>query len=443
VLPSKSKLAWAFWPAAVVAFSVLVADGRAGAQDSGPYLPDAPFNYEGLELPEHYLVNGFGEGLRFQSAAIDNDNTPADNPVTNEGATLGRVLFYDKNLSANGSISCSSCHVQQLGFASPVTVGFEGEMTRRHTMSLTNARFYERGFFFWDERAESLEDQVLRPFIDPVEMGLTLDGLLNAIDSQSYYGTLFADAFGDEETTPDRISKALAQFVRSIVSIDTRYDEGRAMVSTPFIDFGNFTREENDGKGIFLTTGCSSCHVTEAFINVAEGPTNNGLDAEFTDDLGAFETFGDPDLVGTFKVPSLRNVEVTGPYMHDGRFETLEEVLEHYSTGVRHDSVNLGTPLVEPLGRQGFAKFSDYQKSAMIAFLKTLTDNVVLTTERLSDPFVRPEDRVASATPLDGNELGPTSPTPSGGGPGPGIYVGLVALALGGLTVYRVVTLKR
>ena len=273
---------------------------RAHAQTSGePFLPESPFNYSNVELPDHYLLNGFGEGVRFQNAAVDNDNTPDSNPTTDHGATLGRVLFYDKALSANSTASCASCHTQANGFASPVSVGFNGESTRRHTMGLTNARFYLRGRFFWDERAETLEDQVLQPFQDPIELGLTLEGLIEIVDDQPYYGTLFVNAFGDPEPTPERISMALAQFVRSIVSIDARYDEGREMVSSPFVAFENFSPLENDGKAIFFTTGCSSCHVSEAFVNVADGPTNNGLDAESIDDLGAFETFEEPDFLGS------------------------------------------------------------------------------------------------------------------------------------------------
>ena len=156
---------------------------------------------------------------------------------------------------------------------------------------------------FWDERAETLEDQVIQPFQDPVELGLTLDQLLEIIDSQPYYEPLFADAFGDPKPTPDRIAKALAQFIRSIVSVDSRYDQGRAQVSSPFSEFPTFSPLENAGKSLFLTTGCSSCHITEAFVNIAEGPKNNGLPVT-VEDLGAFETFADPELARAFKAVS-------------------------------------------------------------------------------------------------------------------------------------------
>jgi cytochrome c peroxidase len=423
-----------------VAFLVALQTAAQAQNADEPFLPETPFNYSGIELPEHYLENGFGEGVRFQNAAVDNDNTPESNPTTDHGATLGRVLFYDKKLSANQTTSCASCHVQATGFASPVTVGFDGETTRRHTMSLTNARFYQRGRFFWDERAETLEYQVIQPFQDPIEMGLTLESLIEIIGSQPYYETLFGNAFGDSEPTAVRISMALAQFVRSIVSVDARYDQGREMVSSPFSAFENFSALENDGKSLFFTTGCSSCHVSEAFVNVADGPTNNGLDAESIDDLGAFETFDDEDFLGTFKVPSLRNVELTGPYMHDGRFDSLEEVVEHYSSGVQQDHPNLGLALFEPESRRVGNKFSSYQKQAFVAFLKTLTDEVLLTTERLSDPFVA---RAGSNPVGDAARSGSAEAVDENGGVGPGIYVAVLAAVFGLFTVVNLLSNRK
>ena len=362
--------------------------------ERGPHLPSTLFGYADVELPAHYLSNDFGDGLIFQNAAIENDNTPSNNPITNEGATLGRVLFYDTQLSANGTVSCGSCHIQEFAFSDPdvLSVGFDGATTRRHSMSLVNARFYQRGKFFWDERAETLEEQVLTPFLDQVEMGLTLDELVTRVENQPYYEPLVIDAFGDPDVTPDRIAAALAQFVRSIISINAPYDEGRAQVASPFEPFPSFSRLENDGKSIFLTTGCSTCHVSEAFVNGPEGPQNNGLDLETIVDRGAFEVAENSALLGSFKVPSLRNVAVSGPYMHDGRFASLDEVVEHYSSGIQ-DHPNLGVQL-EPSNSLAFrTQFSPYQKEALVAFLETLTDEVALTSERLSDPFGLPQVR--------------------------------------------------
>ncbi len=415
-----------FGVALAVAVSVGAQSGALAQDDDGPFLPEVPFNYSDVELPEHYLVNGFGEGVRFQNAPIENDNSPSSNPTTDHGATLGRVLFYDTKLSANETTSCASCHRQANGFASPVTIGFAGESTRRHTMSLTNARFYQRGRYFWDERAETLEDQVTQPFFDPIELGLSPDELISVIKSQRYYGRLFSNAFGDPEPTVDRVGDSLAQFVRSIVSVDSRYDQGREEVTSPFSTFANFSGLENDGKSLFFTTGCSSCHVSEAFVGAAEGPTNNGLDSETADDLGAFETFAEPDFVGSFKVPSLKNVEVTDPYMHDGRFETLEEVVEHYSSGVNQEHPNLGTALVEPEGRRVANKFSSYQKDALVAFLKTLTDQEVLTSTKFSDPFDARNGGVQVAGQANAAEARDASDSTESG-LSPGIYLGILA----------------
>ncbi|MEZ5009528.1 MAG: cytochrome-c peroxidase [Chitinophagales bacterium] len=205
----------------------------------GLNLPATPYNYTTINLPEHLTTNFLlGAG---QNAAADNDNTPTTNPTTNDGATLGRVLFYDKNLSANGKISCSSCHQQDKGFSDDaiLSLGFDGGTTRRHSMSLINAKWYDRGRFFWDERAETLEDQVLMPFQDPVEMGMTLEEVVDAVKLQPFYPSLFENAFGTTEINSDRISKALAQFVRSIVSVSSKYDIGRQQVNIPVIDFPN------------------------------------------------------------------------------------------------------------------------------------------------------------------------------------------------------------
>ncbi|TFV95790.1 cytochrome-c peroxidase [Algoriphagus kandeliae] len=355
-------------------------------------LPSEPFDYTSINLPNHLTNNVLlGPG---QNAAFENDNTPPDNPVSNDGATLGRVLFYDKSLSANGTISCASCHKQSHGFSDEavLSIGFNGEKTRRHSMSLINARWYGRGRFFWDERATSLEEQVLMPFQDPVEMGLSLDELVQTVNEQSYYPELFQKAFGSSDITIDRISKALAQFVRSLVSISSKYDVGRAQVNIPVQDFPNFTPSENNGKRLFfLPVGqgggsCIGCHSTEAFINPDNGPTNNGLDAASTDDLGVFESINNPAFLGTFKVPSLKNIALTAPYMHDGRFASLEEVVEHYSRGIQNHP-NLGTALKDPNGQAVRLNFTEQQKTNLVNFLNTLTDEGIIQDEKFSDPF--------------------------------------------------------
>lgn len=359
---------------------------------AAPQLPETPYDYVSLNLPAHFTNDVPGQPL--PTSINGTDNTPADNPITNEGATLGRVLFYDTNLSANGTVSCASCHQQSKGFSDDavLSIGFEGGLTGRHSMTLINARFYERGRFFWDERAETLEDQVLMPFQDPVEMGMTLEQVVAAVEEQSFYPELFQAAFGSEEVTTERIARALAQFVRSIVSTASKYDEGRALSDSPGAPFPNFTAEENLGKDLFFQPipngggACFGCHTTEAFISADPGPQNNGLDAESTTDLGAGEVFDNPIFEGRFKTTSLRNIELTAPYMHDGRFATLEEVVEHYNSGIQ-DHPTLSPALTDANGDPVQLNFSAEEKAALVVFLRTLTDESVSTEEKWSDPF--------------------------------------------------------
>ena len=367
-------------------------------------LPEEYFNYANIALPIHYTENGFPPAFQFQPA-IAYDNTPENNAITNAGATLGRVLFYDKKLSANGTIACASCHKAEHGFSDPniLSEGFEGSHTRRHSMGLINARFYADGRFFWDERAVTLEDQVLMPFQDDVEMGLSLEELINIANEQTYYPILFEDAFGDNTITSERISKAIAQFIRSLVSTTSKYDQARSEVESAVADFPGFTDQENHGKRLFyfprtLTNGvngnCVGCHQTEAFVGPLPsnaGPltsfaTSNGLDVTSTIDLGVNESTGNPRDIGKFKVPSLRNISIRPPYMHDGRFASIEEVVEHYSSGIQNHT-NLISPLVNEDGEVGRFNFTQEEKEALVAFLNTLTDNEMLSDEKYNDPF--------------------------------------------------------
>lgn len=367
-------------------------DGIEPEVDSVLNLPDTPFDYESLNLPDYFTVDVPNATLPTSVNGID--NTPADNPITNDGATLGRVLFYDKKLSANGTISCASCHKQDKGFSDDATLslGFNGGTTGRHSMTLINARFYQRGRFFWDERASTLEEQVLMPFQDPVEMGMTLEEVVSTVQAQSYYPELFKKAFGTDEISAEKISMALAQFVRSIVSYSSKYDEGRSVSSTPGANFPNFTSEENLGKTIFFATipngggACFGCHTTEAFVSANPGPQNNGLDAASTTDLGAGAVFTNPIFVGRFKTTSLRNIELTAPYMHDGRFSTLEEVVEHYNSGIQ-DHPTLSPALTDDNNDPVRLNLTDAEKAALVAFLKTLTDTSISTEAKWSDPF--------------------------------------------------------
>lgn len=382
-------------PLALLSVGVLAAAIPQDGDPGRPTLPDEPFEYADLELPAHLT----GPAAKF-------DNTPGDNPITNAGATLGRVLFYDARLSENETVSCGTCHRQEFGFSAPerLSIGLHGETTARHSMALANARFYPNGRFFWDERAGTLEEQVLVPIQDPVEMAMDLDALEARLADTDFYPGLFEDAFGDSEITSDRIARALAQFVRSMVSFGSKYDRAFEAGDGTTPDFeAVFSAEEELGRKIFEdgvlsvregsmgmmrgmrgrmgamppgrgpNVNCAECHGTT--LHVADRPRNNGLDASPTD-VGAGN--------GQFKVPSLRNVAVRAPYMHDGRFESLREVVEFYNSGVQA-SRNVDRS-IHHAAMHGL-ELSDEHLDALVAFLGTLTDEAFLSDPKFSDPF--------------------------------------------------------
>ena len=345
-----------------------------------PVLPSTPndyVKYAVTDLPRHFTT-GTMPGL---------NNTPVDNPITNAGAALGRALFYDERVSHNDSTSCASCHKQENDFSdtNQLSVGFEGGLTGRHSMGLANGAYYDSGKFFWDERAATLEDQVLMPIQDPVEMGMSLPILTAKLSATTFYPQLFQNAFGTPEVTPERISKSLAQFVRSMVSYNSKFDDAVNLgntINTPNFVAAGFTAQEIEGRNIFHGTGgCNQCHVSQA--QIGDAPANIGLDINNLADAGV----GGPGVgTGKFKTPSLRNVEVRGGYMHDGRFTTLEEVVEFYNSGVQNN------PSLDPRMKSGGVprklNLTQAQKEALVAFLKTLTDDEFLANEMFSNPFV-------------------------------------------------------
>lgn len=343
-------------------------------------LPQTPYIYSSFQLPQHFTA----------PPVAGNDNTPVNtNPVTNDGATLGRVLFYDKSLSINNTIACASCHKQANSFAEPIAFskGFSGGMTTRNSMSLANARYYSNGKFFWDERAVTLEDQTLMPIQHPVEMGMTLDSLEKKLAVKDYYKVLFRRAFGDETINRDRVSKALSQFIRSMVSYQSKYDAGLIVLGHPAgpqDNLSNFSQQENQGMHLFQVNCAGPCHNSE--LQNMQVARNNGLDQVFTDN-GVGAITGRPQDNGKFKSPSLRNIALTAPYMHDGRFNTLAQVVEHYNSGVK-DNINLDQRLRDPNTNQPQRlNLTQPQKDAIVAFLNTLTDNVFTTDVKYSDPF--------------------------------------------------------
>lgn len=367
------------------------ASDDSGDDDALLDLPDPPYDYT-IDLPAHYKTP-FVQGL---------DNTPADNQLTDAGATLGRVLFYDPALSHNHAVSCASCHQQAFGFGDPAdfSVGFAGELTTRNSMSLADARWYASGRFFWDERAATLEEQVLGPIQSEVEMGLTLAELVDRVDARPYYADLFTAAFGDAAVTSERIARALAQFVRAMSAHRTRWDVAVAAAGGNNGPLPGFTAAENLGRQLFFSprTNCAACHVAgpppgpggpppNLAIFQPTQPLNNGLDAGPTVDDGVGDVTGDPADAGRFKSPSLRNVAVTGPYMHDGRFATLEQVIDFYDHGIEAHP-NLDPRLRGPGGVPRTMQLTPAEKSALVAFLHTLTDEALADDPRFADPFV-------------------------------------------------------
>lgn len=333
-------------------------------------------------LPDYTHLNDFP--AHFSGVPLSFfDNMPSDNQITNEGATLGRVLFYDKKLSVNNTIACASCHLQEKAFSDPhkLSTGFHGEQTHRQAMAIFNMQYHRS--FFWDQRAATLEEQVLMPIQNEIEMGMTLPDLVQKLQNISYYPPLFEAAFGSSEISDKVVAKALAQFIRSITSFRSKYDEGMEN------NFVNFSALESDGKTLFMSGkfNCNHCHVTENFFE--NDARNNGLETEILDKGRGGITNQSAD-VGTFATPSLRNIEVTAPYMHDGRFQTLEQVIEHYNSGLKQNP-NLDDRLTTTRRTGGPARqynMTEYQKTALVAFLKTLTDKTLLTEERYSNPFI-------------------------------------------------------
>lgn len=364
-------------------------------------LPEIPYNYSNPNFPETFTPYVFGF-----------DNTPTDNPITDDGVTLGRVLFYDKKLSNDNTISCASCHKQEYGFSdnTPKSIGISGEHTFRNSMGFANAGFYAAENFSWDHKAPNLEAQVLLPIEDEIELGNTLENLVEKLNDLAYYEPLFINAFGDSQITSTKISKALSQFIRSIYSFNTKYDRGIEITKDIFIDFPNFTAKENLGKDVFngkLTPGaigtCITCHLpnstplhfaqpipenaNQVIFSGAE-PDNIGLDIDLNvQDNGLGVVLNIESFYGHFKTPSLRNIELTGPYMHDGRLETLEDVVEHYSSGVLAHPY-LSAHMMNGEGEPRHLNLTPEESEALVAFMKTLTDYELINDEKFSNPFV-------------------------------------------------------
>ena len=349
-------------------------------------LPDLPSKYTAV-FPEHLARQGL-----------------FPRPISDDKATLGRVIFYDKKLSKDGKVACANCHKAEFGFGdnTAVSLGVEDREGDRNSIALGSVANFSAYYgtdlngssairFFWDNRAETAEAQSRGSMTNPQEMDMHMSEIVNVVRSQPYYEPLFNKAFAGKypsSATEENVLDAIANFVDAMGSFQSKFDVEAAKKYQGNYNFGEepvkedfpgFTASENRGKQIYMTR-CASCH------NAVLGRPNlnnasNGLDAAFGEDLGVGAITNIAYDKGTFKVPTLRNIAVTAPYMHDGRFKSLEEVVEHYSTGIKSHP-NLAGQL--PAG--GF-NFSTAQKQDIIAFLNTMTDNALVIEERFANPF--------------------------------------------------------
>lgn len=349
-----------------------------------PQLPDAPFDYTDIFIPGY---------IQQSTDSFNTPFLPLLNSITNAGAALGRVLFYEKRLSANRQISCGTCHEQALSFGAGTagSPGFAGVVTPRNTMHINQLVFSPGTPIFWDGRVQTIQQQVIMPILHPDEMGLSEPEIIARVQEASYYPPLFEAAFGDSEVTVERVRSALVQFVASMVSFQSKFDEMQ--------ENGNlnvFTPAEQQGWLLFQQT-CVLCHIEGHFGT--DSLFNIGLEMEYPDP-GLAGWTGNPAHHGAFKSPTLRNIAQAAPYMHDGRFATLEDVVEFYSNEiVAHPNNHIAEMLSFPLPFRGF-RYSDEEKAALVAFMHTLTDTVLLTHPKWSDPFV-PVTNTANHDPLD------------------------------------------
>lgn len=339
------------------------------------------FLTEEIELHPYKLVYPTSFGSRF--------TIPTDNPTTVEGVSLGRMLFYETLLSQTNTISCGSCHEQAKAFSDgrKLSIGVSGKPTRRNSMSLANLLWVKN--LFWDGRVSGLENQATFPLTHPDEMGQSLDVSAKKLTQTRRYPSFFQEVFGTSVITGEQITKALAQFERTLISADSPYD--RSLKSEY-----QLSASEQRGKELFMRGpapergvrggNCAHCHGGAKFFQ--EVFHNNGLDSIAVLDKGRQEITNDALDNGRFRVATLRNIALTAPYMHDGRFATLEQVLDHYNEHF-HFSPNLSHELRtshnEPSG-QGLGLTSS-EKKDIIAFLHTLTDSTFIANPQFSNPF--------------------------------------------------------
>ena len=346
-----------------------------------PDLPSSPYNYEDQDFPSALQNTQWGQ------------NDPAVlATITDHGATLGRVLFYDELLSANENLSCATCHKQELSFADNTRFSQGVDVaTNRNSMHLNDLGWTSNIGFFWDMSETNLKEMIALPLKNENEIGLTdLAGVIAKMEATDYYPQLFRNAFGNNPITMSAIQEALKQFISAMTTFNSKFDKSQRFEAL-------LTHKEEHGRLLF-EENCGICHFNgNSFLffdpggsaeeNMRQFPFafSNGLPIE-NGDIGAGEW--EPEFTGLFKAPTLRNIELTAPYMHDGRFETLEEVLEHYNEGVVENDWEF-LPV-------GGLQLNDEDTEAIIAFLKTMTDRTFTTDVRYSDPFVE-----KSSEPVD------------------------------------------
>lgn len=326
-----------------------------------------------LEIPSH-----------FPSMQI-----PPNNPMTVEGVELGRHLFYEKKLSGDNSMSCGSCHAPSSAFsdANQFSTGIDGVEGRRNSMALINLGWND--FFFWDGRAKTLEEQILLPVEDPIEMHETWPRAMAKLNADPVYRNMFFQAFGTTQADSTHVAKAIAQFLRTLISGKSKYDvmykyeNGLALTASEQVIYNTITISEWGGYDLFKSLNGADCfHCHNGPLMQVKKFSNNGLDANFSD-LGRAEVTGNPTDNGKFKVPTLRNIEFSAPYMHDGRFETLDEVIDHYSHFIQI------SPTLDPLiefSSQGGVQLDAQEKDLLKQFLLTLSDQEFIDNPNFKAP---------------------------------------------------------
>lgn len=370
---------------AFVSFIVFVAQACTRDDEQGSQTPELPSNNTPFAPTPYQMRLPLGWPTMVM---------PTDNPLTEEGVELGRKLFYDPILSLDNSISCASCHKQEFAFSDnkKFSIGINGQLSERNSMPIFNLGWVQNFApvvngkalrFFWDGSAATLEEQVLFPIINPIEMGETLPNVIRKLNEHATYPQLFKRAFGADSITTTHLAKAISQFERTIISSGAKIDRyffnpetGRRFDTTVF------TEQERRGMLVFNTEekgDCFHCHNVSSPFSSNFNLHNNG---HRSSDEGLKRVTGNAEDIGKFRTPSLRNLIYTAPYMHDGSIASLEEVVEHYNSGVVRSFPTDALYLKHLDG----LKLTEQEKADLVAFLKTMSDPTIITNPKFSKP---------------------------------------------------------